>query len=179
MRKFILSLTLIIVAIPASAQRINLDFPDLAERASEVVDVTLDASMLKMAAKFLSGTDSDERAVREMIGGLEGIYVRSYEFDKEGQYDRSLIDKVKSQLGPTWKPLVTVRSKTKENVNIMADMRGDKITGLIIIASEPREFTIVNINGPIDIDRLADLSGQFGIPEIRDEIRKERKHRDD
>jgi hypothetical protein len=59
-----------------------------------------------------------------------------------------------------------VRSKTKENVNIMADMHGDKITGLVIIAAEPREFTIVNIHGPIDIDRLADLSGQFGIPEI-------------
>ena len=68
--------------------------------------------------------------------------------------------------GPTWKPLVTVRSKTKENVNIMADLRGDKVVGLVIIAAEPREFTIVNIQGPIDIDRLADLSGQFGIPEI-------------
>lgn len=175
MRKFILTLALIIVAVPASAQRINLDFPELAERATEVVDVTLDASMLKMAAKFLSGTDADERSIREMIGGLEGIYVRSYEFDKEGEYDRGLIDKVKSQLGPSWKPLVTVRSKTKENVNIMAEMRGDKIIGLVIIATEPREFTIVNINGPIDIDRLAQLSGQFGIPELR----KERKHRED
>jgi hypothetical protein len=54
-------------------------------------------------------------------------------------------------------------------------MHGDKVTGLVIIATEPREFTIVNINGPIDIDRLAELSGQFGIPEMR----KERKHRDD
>lgn len=173
MRKFILTLALILVAVPASAQRINLDFPDLADRATEVVDVTLDANMLRLAAKFLSGADADERAVRDVIGGLEGIYVRSYEFDKEGEYDRGLIDKVKSQLGPTWKPLVTVRSKTKENVNIMADMRGDKIVGLVIIATEPREFTIVNINGPIDIDRLASLSGQFGIPEM------ERKHRDD
>jgi hypothetical protein len=175
MRKYILTLTLILAALPASAQRINLDFPDLADRATEVVDVTLDANMLKLAAKFLSGKDTDERAVREMIGGLESIYVRSYEFAKEGEYDRSLIDKVKSQLGPSWKPLVTVRSKTKENVNIMADMHGDKVTGLVIIATEPREFTIVNINGPIDIDRLAELSGQFGIPEMR----KERKHRDD
>ena len=175
MRKFILTLVLIVAAVPATAQRINLDFPDLADKATEVVDVTLDANMLRLASKFLSGTDADERAVRDVIGGLEGIYVRSYEFAKEGEYDRSLIDKVKSQLGPSWKPLVTVRSKTKENVNIMADMHGDKITGLIIIATEPREFTIVNINGPIDIDRLADLSGQFGIPEMR----KERKHRDD
>lgn len=175
MRKFILTLVLILIAVPASAQRINLDFPDLAEKASEVVDVTLDASMLRLAAKFLSGADSDERAVREMIGGLEGIYVRSYEFDKEGQYDRGLIDKVRAQLGPSWKPLVTVRSKTKENVSIMADMRGERVLGLVIIATEPREFTIVNITGPIDIDRLAELSGQFGIPEIS----KERKHRND
>ncbi len=175
MRKFILTLALIIAAVPASAQRINLDFPDLAEKATEVVDVTLDANMLRLAAKFLSGADADERAVREVISGLHGIYVRSYEFDKEGEYDRSLIDKVKAQLGPSWKPLVTVRSKSKDNVSIMADMHGDKITGLVIIATEPREFTIVNINGPIDIDRLASLSGQFGIPEMM----KERKNRDD
>ncbi|HEV7763653.1 MAG TPA: DUF4252 domain-containing protein [Thermoanaerobaculia bacterium] len=167
MRKFILTLALTLtVVIPASAQRINLDFPDLEERAEEVVDVTLDASMLKLAAKFLSGNNADERAVRDTIIGLDGIYVRSYEFAKEGEYDIRLIDKIKSQLGPTWKPLVTVRSKTKENVNIMADMRGGRITGLVIIATEPREFTIVNITGPVDIDRLASLSGQFGIPEI-------------
>ena len=178
MRKYIVTLALTLaVAIPASAQRINLDFPGLAERAEEVVDVTLDGQMLRLAAKFLSGRDAEERAVRDMIVGLEGIYVRSYSFAKEGEYDRSLIDRVKSQLGSTWKPLVTVRSKTKENVNIMADMRGDKITGLINIAAEPREFTIVNINGPIDIDRLADLSGQFGIPNISEEM-KERKNRD-
>jgi hypothetical protein len=176
MRKFIITLALTLtVAVPASAQRINLDFPGLADKAQEVIDVTLDASMLRLAAKFLSGHDSDERAIREMINGLEGIYVRSYEFAREGEYDRGLIDRVKSQLGPTWKPLVTVRSKTKENVNIMADMRGDKVIGLVIIAAEPREFTIVNIQGPIDIDRLADLSGQFGIPEITAKGRKDRE----
>jgi hypothetical protein len=175
MRKYILTLILILAAVPVSAQRIDLHFPDLADRATEVVDITLDANMLRLAAKFLSGADADERAVREVIGGLEGIYVRSYEFAKEGEYDRGLIDKVKSRLGSSWKPLVTVRSKSRENVSIMADMRGDKITGLVIIATEPREFTIVNINGPIDIDRLASLSGQFGIPELMNE----RKHRDD
>ena len=175
MRKFILSLALLIIAVPVSAQQIDLHFPELAEKADEVVDVTLDANMLRLAAKFLSGKDSEERAVREMIGGLEGIYVRSYEFSEAGQYDKKLIDRIKSQLGPSWKPLVTVRSKTKDNVSIMADMHGDKVTGLVIIATEPREFTIVNIHAPIDIDRLAELSGQFGIPEIS----KGRRHRDE
>jgi hypothetical protein len=166
MRKFIVSLALIlVVAVPATAQRINLDFlADLEQRADEVVDVTLDASMLRMASKFFKGHDSDSRAIGDMIRGLEGIYVRSYEFASEGQYDRKLLDRVKSQLGTSWKPLVTVRSKTKENVNIWADMRGENVVGLVILAAEPRELTVVNIVGPIDIERLADLEGEFGIP---------------
>ena len=176
MRKLMLFLALsIAVALPAAAQKIKLDFPGLAERAENVTEVTLDASMLRMAAKFLSGSDPDERAVRDMVGGLTGIYVKSYEFDEEGAYDRNLINQVKSQLGATWKPFVNVRSKTKENVTIMADMHGDKVTGLVVISAEPREFTVVSIEGPIDIDRLADLSGQFGIPEITKE-KRERKH---
>ena len=166
MRKFILSIALTLaVAVPASAQRINLDFlNDLEQRAEEVVDVTLDASMLRMAAKFFKGHDSDSRAMGDMIRGLEGIYVRSYEFDDACQYDRKLLDRVKAQLGSTWKPLVTVRSKSKENVNIWADMRGENVVGLVIVAAEPRELTVVNIVGPIDIEKLADLEGEFGIP---------------
>lgn len=166
MRKFIVSLALmLVVAIPASAQRINLDFlADLEDRADEVVDVTLDANMLRMAAKFFNGRDKDQRAIGDMVRVLEGIYVRSYEFSSEGQYDRKLIDRVKGQLGNSWKPLVTVRSKKKENVNIWADMRGERVVGLVIVAAEPRELTVVNIVGPIDIERLADLEGEFGIP---------------
>ena len=174
MRKFVLLFLLVLaVAVPASAQRINIDFPDLEERAEEVVDVTLDASMIRLASKFLSGKDADEREIRAMLEGLQGIYVRSYTFAREGEYDRKLIDRVKSQLGPTWKPLVTVRSKTRDNVNIMADTRGDKISGLVIIATEPREFTVVNIVGHIDIDRLSRLEGEFGIPRITKEGRDE------
>jgi hypothetical protein len=168
MRKFILLLALTpAMAVPASAQRLNLDFlTDLEDRADEVVDITLDASMLRIASKFLNGPDADEKAIADIIRGLQGIYVRSYEFTEEGQYDRRLIDRVRSQLGPSWKPLVVVRSKKKDNVNIYADMRGETIAGLVIIASEPRELTVVNIVGTIDLDKLAQLEGEFGIPEI-------------
>ena len=165
MRKWLFILTLVL-AIPAAAQQLNLDFPGLAEKADEVVDVTLDADMLRLGARFLSDDNDDERAVRDMVRNLKGIYVRSYEFSRDGEYDRNLFERVKSQLGPTWKALVTVRSKTKENVNIFADMRGDQIAGLVIISAEPREFTVVNIVGPSDIDRLASLEGEFGIPKI-------------
>ena len=181
MKKFILSLALtVVVAVPAAAQRLDLSFlADLEDRAEEVVDVTLDASLLKLGSRFLSGKDPDERAIADMIRGLEGIYVRSFEFAKNDSYDRKLITRLQSQLGPTWKPLVTVRSKTKENVNIYADMRGERVVGLVIIAAEPRELTVVNIVGPIDIEKLADLQGEFGIPHFsKDNDRSKDKDHD-
>jgi hypothetical protein len=36
--------------------------------------------------------------------------------------------------------------------------------GLALIASEPRQFTLVNIVGAIDLDKLHRLEGQFGVP---------------
>lgn len=178
MRKLLLIPVLtLLAAMPAAAQqRLNLDFlKDLEDRADEVVEITIDAQMLRLASKFLTGRGDDERAIRDIVKDLKGIYVRSYEFSKTGEYDRALIDKVRSQLGPSWKPLVTVRSKTDENVNIMAEMSGDNIVGLVIISAEPREFTVVNIVGPIDLERLAQLEGEFGIPRISKERNRDRE----
>jgi hypothetical protein len=179
MRKITLLVFLIALAAPLHAQRLNLDFPALAEHASESTDVTLDGPMLRLAAKFLNDRDSDEHQARDLIKSLTGIYVHSYEFDREGEYDRSVVEKVRAQLGPNWKPMVTVRSRVKENVDIYVDMRGENVAGLLIIDAEPRELTLVNLVGSIDIDKLASLEGEFGIPHFRShekEREKERKH---
>jgi len=164
MKRILFVLLLPLLALPASAQRLNLDFGSLADRAAESVDVTLDGPMLRFALAFLSDTKADERAAKDMVRRLEGIYVRSFEFDEDNAYDRKVVDRIKAQLGPTWKKIVTVQSRTKENVDIYTDMRGDAVAGLVIISAEPRELTVVNIVGPIDLDRLADLEGKFGIP---------------
>ena len=181
MTRYVTNLLLTLIAalalpLTASAQgtRLNLDFPDLAAKASETTDVTLDGPMLRLAGKFLSSSDADERAAKEMINGLSGIYVRSYEFDHEGEYDKSQAERIRQQLGPSWKKIVKVSSKTKEDVDIYADTRGDAITGLLIISAEPKEFTVVNIVGPVDLEKLAGLEGQFGIPHIYEHDHKEK-----
>jgi hypothetical protein len=167
MKRILLGLmTLAAVALPARAQRVQLDVPPaLAAKAKESVDVTLDGAMLRLAAKFLSN-EGDERAIKAMVAKLEGIYVRSYEFDDEHAYDSSIIDKVRAQLGPEWKRMVTVKSRHAENVEIYAMLRGEAVTGLVVIAAEPRELTLVNIVGPIDLDQLSSLEGEFGIPRM-------------
>lgn len=174
MRNIVLITVLALFASPALAQRINLDFPGLDELASEVVDVTLDAQMLKLAAKFLSSRDADQREIREIVTRLDGIYVRSYEFDEAGAYDRRIVERVRKQLGPTWKKVVNVRSRNKDNVEVYFDTRGETVAGLVVIAAEPRELTLVNIVGPIDVEKLTQLGGQFGIPRIK--IEEEDRH---
>lgn len=166
MRNILLATVIALLAVPALAQRVNIDFPGLAERAAEVVDVTLDAQMLRLASKFLSSRDADQKEIREIVAKLDGIYVRIYEFDKTGEYDRDIMERVRKQLGPTWKKVVNVRSR-KENVEVYFDTRGDTIAGLVVIAAEPRELTFVNIVGPIDVEKLTHLGGQFGIPRLK------------
>jgi len=146
--------------------RINIDVPaSVAARAAESVDVNLDGAMLRLAARFLSD-HSEEASVRDLVRKLDGIYVRSYEFDEDGAYDRAVIANIRGQLGPEWKRIVTVRNRTSENVDIYTQPRGDTVAGLVVISAEPRELTIINIVGPIDLDKLAALEGQFGIPRM-------------
>jgi len=175
MRRFIVCLLLVFPAAALHAQRIQIDIPaSLEAKASETVDVTLDGAMLRLAAKFL-GHDGDERVARDMIEKLEGIYVKSYEFDESGAYDRSILDKVRTQLGPSWKRLVQVKSRDRENTEIYVDMRpGDKVAGLLVLSAEPRELTIVNLVGPVDVEKLADLEGHFGIPRMRHDSKKDK-----
>ena len=167
MRNIIMS---ILLAVPVTAwaqsARINIDIPQsLAEKATETVEVTLDGPMLRLASKFLSA-DEEEKDIRELVRKIDGIYVRSYEFDADGAYDRSIADRIRTQLGPEWKRIVTVQSRMRENVGVYTLPRGDTIAGLVVISAEPRELTNVNIVGPIDLDRLAALEGQFGIPRV-------------
>ena len=56
--------------------------------------------------------------------------------------------------------------KENTNVDVFMLVEGDKVQGLAIIASEPREFTIVNIVGNIDLEQLHDLEGNFGVPKL-------------
>lgn len=171
MRKVFALTILLCAAAPIYGQRLMLDVPGLADRASEVVEVTLDGPLLRVASKFLNGNDPDERVARDVVQKLQGIYVKSYTFDKDGEYDRAVVDRLRAQVS-SWKKIVTVRGKAREDSDIFVDMRGEDVAGLVIITAEPRELTLVNIVGPIDLDKLASLEGQFGIPKMKKDKRQ-------
>ena len=168
-------------AATASAQgpKLQIDQLDvLANRASETVDVKLDERLMQMTAKFFSDKDKDDAEIKAVLKGIKGIYVKSFTFEKEGEYSQVEVDSVASQLrANTWSKILTVKSKKDgANVEVYLNMVGDQITGLAVLSIEPKEFTVVNIVGPIDLDKLSSLEGQFGVPDLGIEKEPKKKN---
>jgi hypothetical protein len=153
-------------AVQAQDITIPVNIEKLASKAVDTVNVTVDGALLQLAGKFLSQEDPEQKAVKSLIGGLKGIYVRSFEFAKPGEYVPADLEALRSQLkAPAWARMVNVRStRGGENVDVFLKMDGEKIAGLVVIAGEAIRLTIVNIVGSIDLEQLASLSGNFGIP---------------
>lgn len=157
------------VALAAPPALLNLpDFDALAGKAAESVNISLDPALLGLAAGFLDSSDPEDAATKELIAGLKGIYVRSYTFDRDFAYPSAQVELVRKQLAaPGWQRLVQVNStKDHTHVDIYVSVDRGVANGLAIIASEPREFTIVNIVGSIDLAKLHRLEGKFGIPKL-------------
>ena len=163
-------LTLPAIAAAADPGRLLLpDFSALARKATRSVDISLDPSLLRLAGGAI-GSDSggNGAAVNDLIHGIRGIYVRSYTFDGPGQYSKADVKAVQAQLlAPGWQPVVSTHDlKQGSNVDIYILRHGDRTDGFAIIAVDPRQLTIVNIVGSIDLAKLARLQGQFGVPKV-------------
>jgi len=148
----------------------------LAAKASQTVDVNIDEHLMQLTARFLSSKDPDEAKVKDLVNGLKGIYVKSFEFEAEGQYSEADLEGIRSQLRNTaWSRIVNVHSKKEGSVEVYLMQSGNQISGLAVLASDPKEITVVNIVGPVDLDKLSELEGNFGIPDLEIERSKPKR----
>jgi hypothetical protein len=149
---------------------------ELAARASNVTEVTLGRNMLAFAAKVMNGKDSDEAATRNLIEGLEGIYVREYEFDKEGQFSPEDVEQLRKYFETSeWSPMVHERDRrNNESTDVMVKLVNGESRGLFILDVEPKELSIVLILGPIRMDDLGKLRGLAGLSALGDVARAEK-----
>jgi hypothetical protein len=126
--------------------------------------------MLGFAAKFMNGKDKDEANTRQLIQGLDGIYVREYEFDKEGQYSMEQIEQLRKYFETSeWSPIVRERERrTGETTDVMVKLVNGETRGMFILSAEPKELSIVLILGPIRMDELGKLKGLGGLGALGD-----------
>ncbi len=167
-------ITLILyAAIPCFGQNPKLQTDDLDRLfsgASETVDVSVDGALLQVAMKFLNANRPDEAKIREILGQLKGVYVKSFEFDRDGAYTPADVDFIRNQLSaPGWSKVATIRSARGDNVDVRLMLEGGIIAGVAVLVAEPREVTIINVVGPIDPEKISELGlleGRFGIPRL-------------
>lgn len=158
----------VLASTAAIAQKSPLLLPpaiekELAARASDVSEVTLDKNMLGFAAKVMK--DKSDASTRQLIEGLDGIYVRDYEFDKEGQYSMAIVDQLRQAFEtPEWSPLVHEHDKKSGEVTyVMMKLVNGQPQGMFILSAEPKELSVVLILGPIRMDQLGALKGLGGL----------------
>jgi len=150
----------------------------LAERATHVTEVTLDRNMLAFASKFMDADkddDKDDKAVKEMIRNLKGVYVREYEFDKEHSYTAEELEGLRKYFeSADWSPMVHERTKgVAEGTDVFVKLVNGQMQGLFVLDAEAKELSLVLILGPIDMDKIGKLGGSFGIP--KDAVKKAQK----
>lgn len=179
-RTILILIAVFAASTPTLAQSAKIELTGiehLAPKASENVDVNLDERLIQVAAKFLS--DRDDADIKQLIANLKGIYVKNYEFDADGLYTAADVEPIRAQVrAPAWSRMVNVQSKKEGDVEVYIMLEGEKIGGLVLLSLEPRELTVVNIVGPIDLEKLASLAGRFGIPALELDSKPAKKKND-
>jgi hypothetical protein len=158
------------LAQPRSKLQIE-SLDSLASKAEQVVDVTVDESMLKLIPMLIHrsakpGTDAQK--IAKIAAGFRGVYVRSFQFSGDGQWAESDIAGIRAQLKqPGWSRVVSVKSrKDGQNVEVYVMTDPANLGGLVVLATQPNELTVVNIVGKIDLEDIIALEGNLGIPDL-------------
>lgn len=89
------------------------------------------------------------------------------------------MESIRAQLrAPEWTRLVNVTSKKEGTFEVYMLMNGEQIGGLVVLSADEKELTVVNIVGPVDLEKLAKLEGQFGVPDLGIETTKPKTKND-
>jgi hypothetical protein len=163
----------LLVAVPllATADTPELNIPSfehLRSKATETVDVTLGAWPLRLAALFMDHDDAEDAQVRKALNGVKSLRIVSYQFDSDFEYPQAEVEAVRAQLEREgWSHVVRVRNRDERSaVDISVVLDGERAKGLALVVSEPREFTIINLVGSMDLDTLDKLEGHLGVPHL-------------
>ena len=172
MRKLLLMILISVwtaAQLPAQLLQLRITGLDgLASKAKESADITLDSNLLQMAGGFLAGAGKDSKdgeAIKQLIAGLKAITVRSFKFNETGQYRMEDLEPIRAQLRtPGWSKIISSQSKEEISEIYMRTDQG-KVAGFAIIAAEPKELTVVAIEGTINLNDLSKLKA-LGVPSI-------------
>ena len=145
----IATLGLALASAFASAQTLDFNFDKLAAKAKDKAEITLEGPLLVQALQM-----APDR-VKGAVANVTRVVVRHYEFNQAGQYSDADLDAVR-KLVSGWPRIISVKEE-KENVEIYMQTQDGKPAGFLLIAAEPKELTVVQVAGSIDLASLKEV----------------------
>lgn len=146
--------------LPKIEGLIDVDYPPASEAK---VEVNLTGALFGLAAKVLK---KDEPEVADFVAELKALRVRVYENETLGAktlkevmefYDQQLRKK-------KWEVLIKVREKDERTTTgVYTLTKQDIVSGLVVVVVDPKETTVVNLAGKIDLAKLGELDKLTGV----------------
>ncbi len=160
---------LLCLACPLTAQEVDLSvLKGLEAKARESSNIDLGPEQMNLVKGFsgLAGGD-----LGDVAQGLRRVKVFNLEFDKEGSYSVADVEGIRSKLkgDSKWTSLISVKERNGFTEIMFHQGPDGKSDGFVLLSAEPRELTVVNIVGVLDLAKVARLGGKFGIPHLNDD----------
>jgi hypothetical protein len=143
------TLGLVLASAFASAQTLDFNFDKLAAKAKDKAEITLEGPLLVQALQMAPDK------VKGAVANVTRVVVRHYAFDQTGQYSDTDLDAVR-KLVSSWPRIISVKQE-KENVEIYMQSQDGKPAGFLLIAAQPKELTVVQVVGSIDLASLKEV----------------------
>jgi hypothetical protein len=154
-----------ITAPRSNAGFANLDSPGMAD-TNRTMSISLGPTVLRFAARFLD----DEPETQALLRSLDGVRVRIYEVNSNGDSERIARNfaKMGDKLGNDgWQPVMLVREEG-ELVNMFAKPSSSGIQGLTIVSADDEEVVVINIMGEIDPAYYGDVMVALDVEDAPD-----------
>jgi hypothetical protein len=144
------------------------DFKSLARNSTDSVNISIGPWLLHRLSSLIDDHDADNAAAKRLLAGIDSIQIRTFEL-KSSAEPTADIEAVRRQLeGPGWTQLMQTRDRKRgDGVEIYVMTENNRPKGLALIASEPREFTIINIVGSINLEDLPKLEQHLHLPSFK------------
>ena len=134
--------------------------------AKSVTEVSLDKRMLAMMDKFITSSEEDHTQLN-LAKKMDFVYVRSYEFEKPGQYKAADLETFRKRLsGPEWSHIVKEKTKDEQNDVWVRTAEDGSFTELVVISAEAAELNFVHLKGHMTMEELTQAGAKYGVPQV-------------
>jgi len=141
------ALLLALTGCGITASSSNAGYADLDSLGFSDVDQTLNLSIGPSLLKFASMHADEDPQTSQVLKGLDGVRVKTYDLVGDTQRVSTRIDNMSAKLQQQgWIPVITVREENERTL-MLVKTNAEQILGLTVINCDLHEAVVINVMG--------------------------------